>query len=228
MNELFLKMTGGLAVVALVATFAVALLITHASFAIVKCRHAATTSYRPFMKKWLVRRALPLALLMTLLVLLLAIIPATFLAWYRTRSIQQLSGRHLVLRVHDHKSTPMDDGGYSLEYEVTHTTTNTAEITELLNAIRFCPTYPNLGCLCSGGRKFEIVYISQYGNEWPRETFTIPHDRSVRFQDDWYGDWHLSASSQRDLAAWQREYVDNQEKSNKPLKDSVAPPHPER
>jgi hypothetical protein len=215
MNELFLKMTGGLAVVAFVATFAVALLITHASFAIAKCRHAATTRYRPFMKKWLVRRGLPSALLLTLLVLLLAIGPATFLAWYRTRSLHQLPGQHLVLRVHDHKNTPMDDGGYSLEYEVTHTTTNAAEITELLEAIRFSPTYPNFGCLCSGGRKFEIAYVSQDGHEWPRETFTVPHDQSVRFQDDWYGDWHLWKGSQHDIAAWQEKFLENQERSNK-------------
>ncbi len=214
MNELFLKMTGGLFVMTLVVTFTVALLITHASFAIVKCRHAATTRYPPFIKKWLVRRALPSALLLTLFILLLAIGPATFLAWYRTRSIHQLSGQRLVLRVHDHKNTPMDGGGYSMEYEVTHTTTNAAEITELLEAIRFSPTYPNFGCLCFGGRKFEIAYASEYGHEWPRETFTVPHDINVRFEHDWYGDWHLFPSSQRAVAAWQKKYVDDQQRSN--------------
>ncbi len=217
MNELFLNTTGELAVAALVVIFAVALLITHASFAIVKCRHAATTSYRPFMKKCLVRRALPSALLLTLLVLLLAIGPATFLAWYRTRSIHQLSEQRLVLRVHDHKNTPMEDGSHSLEYEVTHTTTNAIEIAELLEGIRFSPTYPNMGCLCSGGRRFEIAYVSRHGYERPLVTFTVPHNQSVRFEHDWYGDWHLWKESQADLVAWQEKFVDNQERSNQEM-----------
>jgi hypothetical protein len=210
MNEMFLQMTGFFVVALLLVTCGGAAAIVHLAFLSSRWRGRADADYLAYIKKWFLRRALPLALLVSFILLLLAIIPASFLAWYRTGTIHQLSTRHLLLRVYDEVAIPNSEDDSVLVERISHSTTNSTEITEFLAAIRFSPTYPNWGCLCSarGGRKFELVRLNGKGVELrPIETFTIHHDESIRFENDWYGDWHLWEKSQADLAAWQQKYI---------------------
>ena len=208
MNEMFLKMTGLLIVALLLITCGGAAVLVNLAFLRSRWHGQADAGYLAFIKRWFLRRALPFALLLSFVLLLLAIIPASFLAWYRTGTIHQLSTRPLLLRVYDEVSIPNIGGGYDQTNRASYSTTNSVEIAEFLTAIRFSPTYPNWGCLCSGGRKFELVRLSRKGVELrPIETFTIPHGQSIRFENDWYGDWHLWGKSQADLAAWQEKYI---------------------
>ena len=222
MNEYFLRATGHLVVTVSVVTFVAAILLTHVSYAIAKRRRAATR-YLTFMARWFLRRAVLVVFLLTTLATLLAIVPATALAWYRTRSFHQLADRLLVLRIHELNSTPGPDGGIPIAYEVAQTITNSLVIGELLHAIRFSPTYPNVGCLCSANElKYEISSVSRYGHEWPLVVFTVPHAENLRIWYDWYGNWHLSPSSQRDIAIWQKKYA-NHTSSGTPLIDAIPP-----
>jgi hypothetical protein len=210
MNQMFLKLTGEIVALAAVGSCALGAVLTHIAYATAKCRKDSSVQYLPFMLKWLLRRALPCALLFSLIVAMLVTIPAVALGWYRTYWFQRMSDQRLVLRIHDLESIPMDSGVSRLFFNARHSTTNSKEIAELIDAIRFSPTYPNCGCLCMGGsRKFELSSVSRYGVEDPVATFTVPHDQSIRFWHDWYGDWALSSSSQAKLAAWQKRYVDN-------------------
>lgn len=206
MNTLFLKTTGFFAVSFFLATSVAAAVVVNLAFLVCRWRRQAGPRYLVFIKRWLFRRALPALLLLTSFLLLLAVIPASLLAWYRTQTIHQLAESRLVLRVYDQVESP-EEGGVTV-YQVSHSTTNSAEIAELLAAIRFSPTYPNYGCFCVGGRKFELSRLNRRGIALgPVETFTIPHDQSIRLESDWYGDWHLSRGSQQALVVWQRKHV---------------------
>ncbi len=208
MNEIFLSYLRVIGIAALLISITATVILLHIAFLVSHCRRGVLRLYFPFMKKWILRRGIIFSMLLSIVLILFAVLPATFLAWYRTYLIHQLSDERLLVRIHDYNSIPMDNGGLRDVLIIRHTTTNSVEISELLQAIRFSPTYPNGGCLCSGGsRKFEIVGLSRYGHEYPYATFTISHDQSVRFEHDWYGDWHLQKSSQKDLAAWQEKYL---------------------
>ncbi len=209
MNEMSISYSREIAVAALVLSFTAVAVLLHIAFFAAKYRRGASARYLPYARKWILCRGSLISLLLSLLLFLFAVIPATFLAWYRTHWFQRMSDRRLLLRIHDLESIPANSGGSRFVFKTRHSTTNAREIAELLVSIRFSPTYPNFGCLCQGGsRKFELVTANRYGHEHSVATFTVPHDESIRFRHDWYGDWHLTASSQRDLAAWQKRYVD--------------------
>ncbi len=222
MDELFIEFTGYLAAALALATFGVAAVLVHLAFFASWCRRSNEVRYAPFITYWLFRRAVPIALLLSLGLLLLAVIPASFLAWYRTRTVHEIPTQSLMLRVYD--DLPVSGEKGVLVSQLSYSTTNAAEIAELLAAIRLSPTYPNHGCLCAGGRKFELVKLTRKGEELPiTETFSIPHGRNIRFDQDWYGDWHLWKGAQAEVAAWERKYVPVRDVATHDVANSPAP-----
>ena len=210
MHETFLWLTGLFTIRVVIGTLVAAVIGVHVAFLYATGRREVPCRYLPFMRVCLFRRGLPFALVTScLLVVLLAVLPASCLAWYRTHTLHQYLHQPLRLRVYDRSDEPLGDGGYRLAYKLTHSTTNPTELSEFITAIRFGPTYPNLGCLCTSGRRFEVSYnICGYEGEEPIAVFTVPHGKQLRIEYDWYGDWYLSGESQRDLVAWQEKYID--------------------